>query len=187
MRQTLILFMSLSLFVSQSANGEEIIDIKKYTLNSSHLIFAKKINGETWSLLQKEHLTPEEKDTLLYSAFASAYHWSIAGTLIHKQRAEWLISRVYTRLGKGNSALFHAMKCMNITKQEGLSLKDFDYAYAHEALARSYALIEDYNSASKHYNRAKLAADNISREEDRQLFLSDLRDGNWNGYKREER
>lgn len=186
MRQMLILLMSLSLFVSQSANGEEIIDTKKYTLNSSHLIFAKKINGETWSLLQKQNLTPEEKDTLLYSAFASAYHWSIAGTLINKQRAEWLISRAYTKLGKGNSALFHAMNCMNITKQEGVSLKDFDYAYAHEALARSYALVKDNKSASKHYNKAKIAADNIRRQEDRKLFLSDLRDGNWNGFKRRE-
>jgi len=43
----------------------------KYTLSESHLLFAKQTNGETWQLLEKDSLSGDEKDLLLYTAFAS--------------------------------------------------------------------------------------------------------------------
>ena len=180
-----LLLVSFIVFVSFSAiysYAETMNSEKKYSPDEAHLLFAKQANGETWKLLQKDNLSPEEKDVMLYSAFASAYHWQHTGTLINKQRGEWLISRTYARLGKGQSALFHAEKCLHLTEISGTNFKDFDHAYAFEAMARSYALIKDFENAAEYYKKAKLAGEDIKNEKDRQLFMTDMNGGNWNGF-----
>lgn len=39
------------------------------------------------------------------AAHASIYHWLHAGTEVHHQRGEWLISKVQAVLGNGTEAL----------------------------------------------------------------------------------
>jgi hypothetical protein len=147
-----------------------------------HLYFAKKTNGEAWKLLEKTILTREEEDLLLYTVFSSAYHWLHAGTGVNQQRAEWLISRAYTKLNNAGAALFHAKKCLELTNRENTELKDFDTAYAYEAMARAYALNNDFENASLYYQYAKLASEKIEGKEDKSIFLGDLVSGNWNGF-----
>ena len=48
-----------------------------------------------------------------------------------------MISHVYAILGRGKEALESAQKTMRLTKQH--SFKDFDLAYAYEALARAHS------------------------------------------------
>ena len=86
----------------------------------NHLMFAKTTNGETWELLQKETLSEEEQELLLYTAYASAYHWSKVGTQLHSQRAEWLISRAHSKLNDGVATLTHARKCLALTNEENI-------------------------------------------------------------------
>ncbi len=179
------LFQLFLIFISSSAlcaYGEAMNPKKNYSVDEAQLLFAKQANGETWKLLQKEFLSPEEKDVLLYSAFASAYHWNQIGTLINKQRGEWLIARTYARLGMGQSALLHAQKCLYLSETPGENFQDFDHAYAFEAMARSYALLNDIPHASEYYQQAKIAGESIQNEQDRQLFMNDLNSGNWNGF-----
>ena len=182
MKLLLVSFIVFVFFSTAYSYAETMNSEKKYSLDEAHLLFAKRANGETWKLLQKDNLSPEEKDEILYAAFASAYHWQRAGTLINKQRSEWLISRTYARLGMGQSALFHAEKCLHLTEISGANFKDFDYAYAFEAMARSYALIKDFKNADEYYKKAKLAGEDIKNEKDRQLFMTDMNGGNWNGF-----
>ena len=182
MKLLLVSFMVCVLFSVAYSDAETMNSEKKYSPDEAHLLFAKQANGETWKLLQKDHLSPDEKDVMLYAAFASAYHWQRAGTLIHKQRGEWLISRTYAKLGMGQSALFHAEKCLHLSEISGTTFKDFDYAYAFEAMARSYALIKDFKNAAKYYKKAKLAGEVIKNKQDRQLFMTDMNGGNWNGF-----
>ena len=169
-------------FCSPSAGIAETRDVERYvSFEEAQLHFAKQANGEAWELLQKDTLSPEEKDLLLYAAFASSYHWHHAGELVHKQRGEWLISRSYSKLKMGPSALYHAKKCLGLTENSPAKLQDFDHAYAYEAMARSYAFIPDFEQASAYYTKAKLAGKQIQNEKDRQLFMADLKSGNWNG------
>jgi len=154
----------------------------KYTLDEAQLQLARQTNGETWKLLEKENLSQDEKDLLLYTAFASAYHWNSTGNLINKQRAEWLISRSYSQLEMGDSALLHAKRCFELTQVEQLEFQDFDYAYASEAMARSYALLGETDNASLHYDKALDFGQKIAGEKDRELFMGDLQAGNWNGF-----
>ena len=177
----IVFFMNFLGLVNPSFGGETNTE-KKVSLQEAHLHFAKQANGETWKFLQKSHLTAEEKEVLLYTAFASAYHWKKVGELIHQQRAEWLISRAYTKLEIGPSALLHAQKCLMLTKKAKVQLKDFDLAYAYEGMARAYAVMSDFEKASGYYQKAKQAGENINNKEDRQIFMADFKRGNWNGF-----
>jgi len=97
--------------------------------------------------LEQDVLSDEQQDLLLYTAFASSYHWNSVGDLVNKQRGEWLISRAYSKLAMGESALFHAKKCFNLTQDKSTNFQDFDYAYASEAMARSYAVKGESDNA----------------------------------------
>ena len=159
---------------------ENIVD--RFTIDESHLMFAKRANSDAWKLVQKENLSEKERSLLLYAAFSSAYHWVYAGTSLHMQRAEWLISRAYIKLNNGSAALVHAKKCQELTNSQTTGIKDFDFAYAHEATARAYALIGDFKNASVFYRKANEAVKSIANKEDKKLFLSDFKSGNWNGF-----
>jgi len=154
----------------------------KYTLVESHLIFAKQTNGETWKLLEKDNLSGDEKDLLLYTAFSSSYHWASVGDIVNKQRGEWLISRAYNKLAMSESSLFHALRCFEITQDEHAEFKDFDYAYANEALSKSYALTGETDKAQSYYVKAVELGNSISSEKDRKIFMVDLKSGDWNGF-----
>ena len=157
-------------------------DMNKSAVKEAHLMFAKRTNSDAWKLLQKENLSEEEKTLLLYTVYSSAYHWKYAGTSLHMQRAEWLISRAYIKLNNGGEALAHAEKCQDLTSGQINGIKDFDFAYAHEAMARAYALIGDFENATIFHRKAKEAAKSIANQEDKKLFLSDFKSGNWNGF-----
>lgn len=61
----------------------------------------------------------------------------MVGTPLHFARGEWLISRVYSILGRYEPALHHAMKSMELCLNGNLG--DFDRGFAYEAVARAYA------------------------------------------------
>ena len=163
--------------ISPFSNAEE--KAKEYSLNDAELIFAKKSNTETWELIQKRNLTNEENAHMLSAAYASKYHWEKIGQAVHKQRANWLLYRVYSKLKNGTMALAYAKQCLNLTKQNEKEMADFDKAYAYEAMSRSYAIIGDVVEAGKYHEMAKKLGEQIAKEEDRKLFLQDLSEGEW--------
>jgi len=104
------------------------------------------------------------------------------GDIVNKLRGEWLISRAYNKLAISESSLFHALKCFEFAQDEHAGFQDFDYAYANEALSKSYALIGDTDKAQSYYDKALELGKRISNEKDRDIFMGDLRSGNWNGF-----
>ncbi|MFW9874344.1 MAG: hypothetical protein ACFFG0_14660 [Candidatus Thorarchaeota archaeon] len=71
---------------------------------------------------------------MIHTVHASRYHWGILvsegkSTQLNLQRAEWIISRVYSVLGKGESAIYHAKMCLEITEKNNIG--DFDLAFAY--------------------------------------------------------
>ncbi len=151
------------------------------TLEEAHLFFAKKLNNETWDLLEKQGRSREENEFMLQAAFASAYHWQKAGTGLHQQRAEWLIARVYTVLGLSDEAIRHAQNCLELTSQYADLMQDFDRAFAFEAAARANALAGNMDMAREFHQQAENAGQEILDNEDRKIFLDDFNTGNWYG------
>ena len=146
-----------------------------------HESLAKQINGEVWSLLDKPDRTVEEDERLVLAAHASAYHWLHAGTAVHRQRGEWRLAHVHTVLGREAPARHHARRCLALTETFAAEMKDFDAAYAYEAVARAEALGEDTEPARRYLQLAETQGARIADEEDRTIFLADLQRGPWFG------
>lgn len=146
-----------------------------------HHYMGIEMNIQTWNLLGKEDRTDRDNARMVFFANASLYHWKLSPEFqpINEQRGEWMISRVYAVLGKGESALEHAKKCLALTEEH--SFKDFDLAYAYEAMARAYASLKNAENAKKYYNLAKKAGKEIQIEEDKKIFQSDLAAEPWFG------
>jgi len=115
--------------------------------------------------------TRDQDDEMLHAAHASRYHWGVVGRPEHRARGEWQISRVYTRLGRGEPALAHAQRCLEICEEH--SVGDWDLAYAYEALARAYRTAGKARPAAKFKQLARAAGDRIADAEDREHFDED--------------
>lgn len=154
-----------------------------YTEAEPHRHFAVTLNGKVWELLEKPHRSRDDDEAMVHAAHASCFHWLQTGTQVHHQRAEWLIARVYCSLGIGESALRHAQRCLELTREHPDAMSDFDVAYAYEGMARANAVAGNKDEALKYLKLAEEAGQSIANDEDRKIFLGDFNSGNWNNLK----
>jgi hypothetical protein len=128
--------------------------------------------NEVWRLMELEDRQSDEDDRMVHLAHASRYHWGEVGTSVNRSRGEWQVSRVYALLGRGEPATHHARAGLAICEANGI--KDWDLAYAYEALARAAAVSGDAAAATDWLAKARAATAEVADEEDRELLLSDL-------------
>jgi hypothetical protein len=130
--------------------------------------------NHVWTLMEKPDRTREEDDAMLHEAHASAYHWMQASECRpeHRARSEWQCSRMYTELGRGEPALYHARRCLELCEEHGIA--DWDLAFAHEALARAYAVGGDADNATRHEALARELGAQIEEEDDREHLFEAL-------------
>ena len=124
-------------------------------------------NG-TWALIE----TRADDELMLHAAHASAYHWAVAPECLPENRArsEWLLARVYALLGRGEPALHHARRCLAWCEEH--DLRDWDLAFAYEALARA-SKTAGHGSAAASY-AAKSRAVPVEDVGDREQLERDL-------------
>jgi hypothetical protein len=158
---------------------------KTYTLRAAHKHFALALNQVVWGLLEKTNRTIDDNDLMMQAAYASCYHWREMGTAVNQQRGQWLISHVFSVLGRGEPALYHARKCIDITNTAHLT--GFDLAYAFEALARAYAVVGEKSECDKNMMLAEKAGEQIEDKDDRTWFFKDLLKEPWYGMVRLEK
>lgn len=158
-----------------------MLDEKTYTLAQAHLHFAMDFHAKTWELLDKPNRTRDEDERMVDYAHASLAHWRVAGTAARHQRGEWMLARVYTVLGNAPLAVYHANRCLEILETNSAEMKDFDYAFAYEAVARAYALSGERAVALRYLEMAQNAGNAIADEEDRKVFFDEFNSGNWSG------
>ena len=142
------------------------------SLIQTHKKFAIDLFNQTWDLLEKADRSQMETDRMIHSAHASRYHWEFAGDIINIQRGEWMISHVYAALRRVESCLYHANRCLEITLEN--DIKDFDLAFAYEAMARGFDIAGNEVETAKYLTHAKQAVDQIKDAGDRKYFLSQL-------------
>ncbi|HLO35248.1 MAG TPA: helix-turn-helix domain-containing protein [Candidatus Deferrimicrobium sp.] len=131
--------------------------------------------NSTWTLLEKADRTPAETDELIHRAHASRWHWARVGEPVNLARGEWLCSRVYATLGRGEPALWHARRCVEIN--EGLAAdarEGWDLAAAYEAMARASLAAGDPASGALWKAKALSALDEIADADDREPIAQDL-------------
>jgi hypothetical protein len=144
--------------------------------NSNHLETHKKFAVDlfnlTWELIEKEDRSQAEIDRMINAVHGSRYHWEIAGDAVHIARGEWLISRVYAILQRPEPCHYHASRCLQVTLEN--ELKDFDLAFAYEAMARANDLTSNPVKKAKYLTLAKDSGVKIQDEDDREYFFSEL-------------
>jgi hypothetical protein len=135
--------------------------------------------NHTWSFLDKEKRTKEEDDAMVNASHASRYHWGVRvknnwdATPINLGRGDWQLSRVYAVLGDGERAIHYGQNYLNICKKEGI--RDWDLAYAYEALARGFAVAGDKKNKEKYLKLAKEVTGEIEDKKTREMLENDFK------------
>jgi len=137
-----------------------------------HKALAVNCFNAVWDLLDKTDRTPEEDMKMIHTAHCSRYHWGEIGTPLEFQRGEWQISRVYSVLGMGQAALYHARCCNDTCSENGIG--DFDLAFSLEALARAHKTLGNTGESEGFRGEALEAAKSIEEKDNRDYFLSEL-------------
>lgn len=153
--------------------------------NDLHRWFGAHLNNQAWDVISEGLVppgTPEtEKETFLYSAFASAWHWRQIGDAANAARGEHLISRVATCIGDTATALHHARRCLEVVDTNPDVMSEWDAPFAHEALARALAAAGDRDAARDHLEFARTLTSGIEDEEDRAVLESEFNTEPWFG------
>lgn len=148
---------------------------------AEHKILGVILFNATWNLIDKKNRTKEEDDEMIHSAHASRYHWGVAikGNVsgaepVNYARGDWQLSYVYSILGKFEPALYYGQRSLDTCLDNEIG--DFDLAFGYEAVARALSL----NSEKKKefqiaLEKAKEAGDKISKKEDKEYFLSQMK------------
>jgi hypothetical protein len=144
---------------------------------ATHRQLGKDLFNHTWTLIEKADRNPAENDEMLHATHASSFHWSRGGgTLANTARGQWQIARVYSTLGRGEAAVWHANRCLELVEaaiDAGVA-DDWDLAAGLEGLARALAVAGDRAGALETRARARAALDGIAEHEDRQIVEQDL-------------
>jgi hypothetical protein len=139
---------------------------------SWHRTFAPRAFNHTWSLLDLEEPTREEQEEMLASTFAQRYHWYQVGTPRNMAIADWQVSRVAAVLGYADLARRFGDRSLALCIDNDLDA--FVTGFAHEAIARAAAEVDDLETFSSHLEAAKETLIEIEDPEDRELLEADL-------------
>ncbi len=156
---------------------------KKYTLDQAHHYFGVAFNNIIFKITEKPstEVTAEEKLLLVSYAHASLLHWhQFSGSkLANRQRALYMIAKAYVFTGDKINALKYASKCRQLTQNNQAQLADFDLAYAHEMMARVYAMHDNEADFKTEYAIAQEQAALIKSKGDKEFFDKDFEAGPW--------
>jgi DNA-binding transcriptional MerR regulator len=144
------------------------------TIDVDHRQLGVDLFNYTWTFLEKESRTRDEEEEMLYATHASAYHWLHADGAGPQNRArgEWQISRVYAVLGRGEAAVHHGQRCLDLCLENGIG--DWDLAFAYEALARGHKVAGNEDEFRRNLRLAREAGTKIADAEDRELLEKDV-------------
>lgn len=146
--------------------SNESISIEQF-----HRKMAVELFNAVWGLLEKKDRNCAETDRMIHAAHASRFHWEIAGAPVNLAIGEWQVSRVHAVLRQQDSALYHARRYLELA--EDYALGPFHVAYAHEAIARAFA-INDPAKAAEHLAKARQHGEQLTDEDERALLAKDL-------------
>jgi hypothetical protein len=152
-----------------TAGKPDVLDSDTHRQIGAHLF------DHVWALLETEERSAGQDDEMLHAAHASRWHWAQTGVPDMGQRlavGEWQCSRVYSVLDRGEPALHHARRCLELAEGEGI--EDWAVASAYEAMARASRVAGDRKAFEEWRERARSAVAAIADLEDREVIENDL-------------
>ena len=139
---------------------------------AGHRRLGKDLFNRVWTLLETADRTPEQTDEMIHAAHASRWHWTVGGDRAQRARGEWQCSRVYAVLGRGEPALWHSRRCLDLCRE--FELGDWDLAAAYEAMSRASLVAADDVAARDWKAKALAALHDIADPDDREPIETDL-------------
>lgn len=165
-----------------TAVGEQMVDQRDL-----HRWFGAQLNNGAWDTIQKHAVsassTLAEREALVYSAYASAFHWRRVGTAANAARGEHLIARACTTADMPERALHHARRCLELVEETPEAMEHWDRAFALEALARAEAA-NGLGTAQVTLELAYAACAEVADPDDRAVVEQELARGPWFGLER---
>lgn len=141
-------------------------------IESWHRTFAPLSFNHAWELLDTAELSREEEEEMLAATFAQRYHWYEVGTERNRAIADWQVSRVAVVLGYADLARRFGERSLEIAVE--YELDPFVRGFAHEAIARAAASVDDVELFTEHLELARAALAEIEDDEDREILQADL-------------
>ncbi len=87
-------------------------------LGPLHHYMGIELNQQTWALLGKKERNDRDNQRMIAFAKSSLFHWEHSPNFqpVNAKLFLWLISRVYSVLGYGEKALYHANEFCTLTE-----------------------------------------------------------------------
>lgn len=137
-----------------------------------HREFAPTAFNNTWTLLDKTERTREQEEEMLASTFAQRYHWYSVGEPKNWAIADWQVSRVAAVLGYAELSRRFGERSLELAEEHDLG--PFVKGFAHEAIARAAADVDDVETFTEHLEMAKAALPEIEDPHEREVLQADL-------------
>lgn len=137
-----------------------------------HRTFAPRAFNHTWTLLDEAELTREQEEEMLASAFAQRHHWYKVGEPRNWAVADWQVSRVAAVLGYAELSRRFGARSLELAQEHDLG--PFVTGFAHEAIARAAADVDDVETFTEHLELAKAALPEIEDTDERETLEADL-------------
>ncbi len=141
-------------------------------LETWHRTMAPLAFNHTWSLLDQNGLDRDQEEEMMSSAFAQRYHWYQAGEPRNRAIADWQVSRVAAVLGYADLAFRFGQRSLDICVEHGLD--PFVTGFAHEAMARAAAEVDDLETFAEHIELARVMLGAIEDPHERETLEADL-------------
>lgn len=126
----------------------------------------------TWALLDEDTLSREQEEEMLASTFSQRHNWYQVGEPRSWAIADWQVARVAVVLGYADLARRFGERSLELAIEHGLDA--FVTGFAHEAIARAAAAVDDVETFTEHLELAKAALADIEDADDRDILQADL-------------
>lgn len=133
---------------------------------------APRVFNLTWELLDTPELSKEQEDAMLTAAFTQRHLWYQVGDARNHAIADWQVSRVAAVLGYADLARRFGERSLEVAIENGLD--PFVIGFAHEAIARAAADVDDVETFTEHLELARAQLAEIEDDEDREVLGDDL-------------
>lgn len=152
--------------------AEPVKDPTPELVETWHRTFAPQAFNHTWELLDLPDRAREQDEDMLASTFAQRYHWYRVGDARSRAIADWQVSRVAVVLGYADLAEWFGERSLAVCEEHDLD--PFVRGFAHEAIARAAAEVDDVETYTEHLELAKALLPDIEDPEDRDILSADL-------------